>query len=181
MKTLLSILAFGLLQIPVHAEDVTKSLVTVSAKKQLLDSNHEMRGKQGDTSDKTFTLHVEITNTTSSIITGAELTGNVLVTRSTDTAEKLLKEPLVKSPVPPLKPNKKVTIDLGMITLHEKEWKNRKFEEKLEEWKVVCVQKQIPIGSAVSGDHYATLEKTAVPPSADKKPANKKKNRKPLK
>ena len=176
MKTLITILTVGLLQIPTHAEEPAKPLVTLTVKRQVLDSNHELRGQQANTKDKTITLRVEITNTSSAVITDAELTGNALVTRSNDIAEKLIKEPLGKMPVPPLKPNERLTIDLGKIKLRELEWRNRKFEEKLEEWKVECVQKQTTIGSAASSERYAALVKEAVPPP-NKPPTLKKKIR----
>ncbi len=83
---------------------------------------------------------------------------------NSEMSEKLLKEPLDKIMLATMKPNEKLTVDLGKITLREVEWRNRKFEEKLEEWKVNCVQKEAVIGSAVSSSHFESSEKKAVTP-----------------
>jgi hypothetical protein len=177
MKPLITLFTICLLSSTTHAEDVAKSLVTLSVKKQVLEANHEMRGRQGETKDKTYTLRVEITNTSSTAITDLELTGDVLITRSTAVSDKLVKEPLGKTPVAPMKPNERITVDIGKITLHELELKNRKFEEKLEEWKVECLQKQIVIGSAVSSDQYAAREKEVVTPQGKKGGPGRKKGK----
>lgn len=178
MKTIISLLAVGMLPIAAHAEAPAKPAVTLTVKHHVLDSNYDIRGKQANTKEKTITLRVEIVNITSAEITDAELTGNALVTRSNDLGEKLIKEALGKMPVPAMKPNEKITIDLGKIQLRELEWRNRKFEEKLEEWQVECVQKQTTLGSAASGERYTTLEKTAVSAPANKVPAIQKRIRK---
>jgi len=170
MKTLIALFAAASLSTTVQAAEVPKPLVTLSVKRQVIDSNHEMRGRQGDTKEKTYALRVEIVNTSSVTITDAELTGNALVSRTTDITDKLVKEPLGKLALAPMKANERLSIDLGRITLREMEFRNRKFEEKLEEWKVECLQKQVVIGSAVSSDQFAAREKSvvAVP---DKRPA----------
>ncbi|MEO8613498.1 MAG: hypothetical protein ABI600_00030 [Luteolibacter sp.] len=165
MKNLIILLTLGLaLPTTTRAAEPAKPLVTLSVKRQVLDSSHEMLGRQGNTKQKTYTLHVEIINTSSSEITDAQLTGEILVTRSSEMSEKLVKEPLDKITLATMKPNEKLTVDLGKITLREVEWRNRKFEEQLEEWKVDCVQKETVIGSAVSSPHFESLEKKAVTP-----------------
>ncbi len=165
MKTIILLFTLSLaLSTPSRAAEPAKPLVTLSVKRQVLDSSHEMLGRQGDTKQKTYTLHVEITNTSSSEITDAKLTGEILVTRSSEMSEKLLKEPLDKIVLATMKPNEKLTVDLGKITLREMEWRNRKVEEKLEEWKVDCVQKEAVIGSVVSSSHFESSEKKAVTP-----------------
>ncbi|MEO5712399.1 MAG: hypothetical protein ABIT37_02840 [Luteolibacter sp.] len=168
MKTFITLFTVAFLSATTHAAEEPKPLVTLSVKRQLLDSNHEMRGRQGDTKDKTFALRVEITNTSSTTVTDAELTGTVLVSRSTDVSDKVVKEPLGNLAIAPMKPNERITVDLGKITLREVELRNRRFEEKMEEWKVECLQKQIVIGSAVSSDQFAAKEKQVTPPPAKK-------------
>jgi len=169
MKTFITLFTAAVLSATQLYAEEPKPLVSLSVKRQLLDSNHEMRGRQGDTQNKTFALRVEITNTSSTTIIDAELTGVVLVSRSTDVADKIIKEPLGKLTIAPMKPNERLTMDIGKITLREVELKNRKFEEKMEEWKVECVQKQIVIGSAVSSDQFAARENEVAPPHAKKK------------
>ena len=163
MKNLIILFTLALSAVT-HAAEVAKPLVTLSVKRQVLDSNHEMLGRHGDTKQKTYTLRVEIVNTSPSVITDAQLTGKILVTRSSEVAEKLVKEPLDKITLATMKPNEKLTVDLGKITLKEVEWQNRKFEEKLEEWKVDCIQKETTIGSAESSAQFASMEKKAVTP-----------------
>ncbi len=159
MKTFITLFTAAFLSATTHAAEEPKPLVTLSVKRQLLDSNHEMRGRHGDTQNKTFALRVEITNTSYTTITEAELTGVVLVSRSTDLADQIVKEPLGKLTIAPMKPNERLSVDIGTITLRKAELKNRKFEEKMEEWKVECLQNQIVIGSAVSSDQFAAKEK----------------------
>ncbi len=169
MKALITLFAAITLSATVQAADEPKPLVTLSVKRQVLDSNHEMHGRQGDTKEKTYALRVEIVNTSSVTITGAELTGAALVMRNTDTSNTLVKEPLGKLALAPMKPNERISIDLGRITIREMELRKRKFEEKLEEWKVDCVQKQVIIGTAASSDQFATKEKTTIPGPANKR------------
>ena len=57
------------------------------------------------------------------------------------------------------KTNEKLTIDLGKFTLSKLKWKNRTFEETLEEWKVVCHKGEANIGENVSDEKYDELVK----------------------
>lgn len=160
MKRLISILSLGLLLMsPAGAVEPAKPLVALSVKRQLLDSDHDLRGRTGSSQKKVFTLRVELVNNSSSTIGESSLSGDVLVTRAVGEREKIVKESLGKAKVPAMKPNEKLTIDLGKVTLSEFEWRNRKFEEKLEEWKIVCERDGTEIGKSVSDDRYETLSK----------------------
>lgn len=164
MKLLLPLLAItSLLTAPGFAAESPKPLVSVSAKRQVLDSDHDLDGRRGSSGKKVITLRVEITNTTSSPVEASVLSGDALVQRAVGENEKLVKESLGKVDVPALKPNEKKTVELGKITLSEVEWAKRKFEESLEEWKVTCTQGQTVIGGTESSDKYADLEVTAKP------------------
>lgn len=143
--------------------DATKPLVSVSAKRHVLDSDHDLKGQRGSSGKKVITLRAEITNTTSSPVEASSISGDALILRAVGENEKLVKESLGKVEVPALKPNEKKTVDLGKITLSEVEWGKRKFEESLEEWKVTCTQGQVVIGGTESSDKYADLEATAKP------------------
>ena len=145
------------------AADAPKPLVSVTAKRHVLDSDHDLDGRRGSSGKKVITLRVDITNTTSSPVEASVLSGDALVLRAVGENEKLVKESLGKIEVPALKPNEKKTVELGKITLSEVEWKKRKFEESLEEWKVTCSQGQAVIGGTESSDKYADLEATAKP------------------
>ena len=140
-----------------------KPLLGLTVKRQLLDSEHDLRGKQGSTREKTITLRVEITNATSSTVAESELSGDVLVTRAGDEKEKVIKESLGEIKVPAMKPNEKLTLDLGKIRLSEVEFRKRKFEETLEEWQVVCTQGKTEIAKSVSSERYDKLLKEVTP------------------
>lgn len=160
MKFLISMLSVGLLLLlPAGAVEPAKPQLTLTVKRQLLDSDHEMRGKLGNTKSKTLTLRVEIVNTTSATVAASELSGDALVTRAVGEHEKLVRETLAAVKVPEIKPNQKITLDLGKIKLSELEWRNRKFEETLEEWKVTCKQGQTELGSSLSSDRFETLDR----------------------
>jgi len=164
MKTFISTTTVALfLLLPAGAVEPQKPLVTLSVKRQTLESEHDLRGRQGDTRQKTITLRVEITNTSPAPIAESELSGDALVTRAGDTREMVNKEWLAAIKVPAMKPGERLTLDLGKIQLSEIEWRNRKFEETLEEWKVTCTQGKIEIGKAVSSQRYETLLKDVVP------------------
>ena len=100
-----------------------------------------------------------VQNVSQKTIPASQLTGNAFLARFVGHSEKLVKHPIDAADVPELKPNEKVTIDLGKAELHTLEWGKRKFEEKLEEWKVTCRNGQVIIGSAVSSAKFAALEK----------------------
>lgn len=164
MKLFLPLLAItSLFVAPGFAADSPKPLVSVTAKRQVLDSDHDLNGRRGNSGKKVITLRVEITNTTSSPVEASVLSGDALVMRAVGENEKLVKESLGKVEVPALKPNEKKTLDLGKVTLSEVEWAKKKFEESLEEWKVTCTQGQVVIGGTESSDKYADLEATAKP------------------
>ena len=166
MKTLTPILAASLVLLSqVSAAEPpkpAKPTVTLTVKRHLTDSERD-QGFRSKSREKTITLRVDIQNVTSSTIEGAVLTGDVLVTRSIDEREKIVKEWLGTLKVPTLKPNEKLTLDFGEIKLSEVEWKHRKFEETLEEWKVVCKNGETELGLNLSNARYTTLEKKVVP------------------
>ena len=123
MKPLLPILAIALL-FPAAglAADPPKPLVSVTAKRHVLDSDHDLKGQRGSSGKKVVTLRVEITNTSSAPVEASELSGDALILRAVGENEKLVKETLGKVAVPALKPNEKKTVELGKITLSEVEW-----------------------------------------------------------
>ena len=168
MKTIPSLVIAGIACIlPAIAAESAQPAVTLTVKKHLVDSDSDLRGLRGSSKQKTITLRVEIVNTSRKTIESAGISGFALVKRAGDFNEKLLKESLGSAKVPALKPNGKATIELGKIDLRELEWKARKFEESLEEWKVTCNDAGIEIGSAVSGKNYDSLEKEAVRPAGN--------------
>ena len=173
MKTLTLLLATTLaFLVPAGAAEPSQPLLALTVKRHVLDSEHDMRGKQGSTREKTITLRVEITNTTSAAVAESELSGDVLVTRAKNENEKVVKESLAPVKVPALKPNERLTLDLGKIRLSELEFRNRKFEETLEEWQVVCTRGKTEIAKATSSDRYDKLLKEAAPADSKKeKPA----------
>lgn len=151
----------------VFAETPAKPLLDLSVKTKVLDSDSDLRGKRGSSKQKTMALRIEITNTSPTPVEAATLSAHALVRRSGDLKERLIKETLGTRKLEPLKPNQKITIDIGRIDLHELEWKARKFEETLEGWRVVCEQNGSEIGKAES-DRYQDLAKDAVIPQPRK-------------
>lgn len=145
-----------------HAADEQKPLVQLSAKKQLLDTDHDSFGKAGSSKEKTYTLRVVIDNNSSKPVEESVLSGTALVSRAGEFKEQIVKESLGEIKVPAMKPNEKITLDLGKIELSEVEWAKRKFEEDLEEWQVVCKKGEVEIGKAESSERYALVEKDAV-------------------
>lgn len=164
----------------IGAADPPKPLVTLEVKKQILDTDHDLRGKRGSSREKTLTLRVEIVNTGSTEVAASELAGDALVLRAGDIKEKIVRESLGVLKVPALKPNGKVTLDLGKIKLSEIEWRSRKFEETLEEWQVACTQGAVEIGKAVSSGRYATLAAEVAPPMKKNRPGNPKARKVPV-
>lgn len=175
MKKLLILLAVGLACIsPATATEPPKPLVSLTAKRHLIDSDRDLRGKHGARRDKVVALRVEVVNISATAIEGGELSGVALVTRAGEAREKTVRESLGKLKLPAIKPNEKITLDLGKLQLTEVEWRNRKFEETLEEWKITCSQGETEIGKAVSSDRFAKLEKeTVAPPKKAAKPVRK--------
>ena len=170
MALLITLTLSGLVNL--QAADAPKPMLTLSVKRQTVDTEHDMRGRQGNTRQKTLALKVEIVNTGSTTVEASVLTGDALVSRAGDFKEKIVKESLGEIKVPAMKPNEKLTLDLGKIRLDEVEWRNRKFEEILEEWQVTFSQGSTEIGKAVSSTRYATLLKEVAAPEAKQKGAN---------
>lgn len=162
MKTLLTTLAAALLLVPAGAAEPQKPLVTLTVKRQILDSDHDLRGRHGDTRQKTITLRVEISNKSQAPIGESGLSGDVLVKRVRNDQEKIVREPLFPLKIPAMKPGERLIFDLGKIQLSEIEWRNRKFEETLEEWQVTSTSGDAEIGKAVSSDRYESLSKEVV-------------------
>lgn len=156
-----AIFALALLLPGLAVADPAKPLVRLEVKKQVLDSAHDLHGRQGSSARKVFALRVEVTNTSSASLESTTLTGEAIVERAKGESKTLVKEPLGKIELPALKPNERTTADLGKITLNEVEWRNRKFEESLEEWKVTCLKGPNIIGTAVSSDRFIELEHEA--------------------
>jgi hypothetical protein len=158
--TLLFAAAFVLVS-SANAADAPKPLLQLSAKKQVLDTEHDKHGAGGSSKEKTLALRVVIFNTGATTVGESVLTGTALVSRSGEFRDQVVKESLGEIKVPELKPNEKVTLDLGKIELRELEWNKRKFEEELEEWQVTCKQGGVEIGKAESSANYALLAKDA--------------------
>ena len=171
MKALLSLLAaFVALHTPLPAADSAK--VAITAKTRVVDSDHDLRGKFGDTGQKTVTLKVTIVNTSGGPLGASELTGDVLVKRARDEKVKIVKESLGKIAVPALKPNEKITVDLGKVTLSKLKWAKQEFEESLEAWKVTSSTGAVTLGTVTSDPRYEELAKTAVTPKVKEVPQN---------
>ncbi len=159
MKTQLLSFAvlFGLIA-GVYAEEAKKPSVSMTVKRQTLDASHD-RGAHSESSDKEVTLRVEIKNVTNETLEGAELTGEVMLNRSRNEEERMVIEELKSIKLPTMKPNEKLTVDLGKIILNKARWKNRTFEETLEQWKVVCKKGDANIGENLSDKNYDGLVK----------------------
>lgn len=182
MKIPLPILAAAFLLLPAGASQAEKPLVTLTVKRQVIDSDRDLHGRFGDSRQKTFTLRVEISNTSQSPISESSLAGEVIVNRMANERETLVRESLPPIQVPAMKPGERLTFDLGKIQVSEVEWRQRKFEETLEEWQVISTCKNTEIGNAVSSERFRTLVKE-VPPKAEKqkpvKPLRKPQRRMP--
>ena len=159
MKThFLSFVVFFALIAGVFAEEATKPSVSLTVKRQTLDASRD-RGFHSEASDKEVTLRVEIKNVTNEALEGAELTGQVIINRARNEAERMVVEELKSIKLPAMKPNERLTVDLGKIILNKARWKNRTFEETLEQWKVVCKKGEANIGENLSDKNYAGLLK----------------------
>lgn len=163
MKTsvLLTVLAIAWVSHGLAAE-TAKPLVSIIAKRQLLGTEREQYFRT-DAREKRVTLRVVIQNTSKEAIEGAQLSGDVLVERAKNERERIVREVLKPVNVPAIKPNERITIDLGEISLKEIEWPGRTFEESLKEWNIVCKRAGLEIGQHVSSAGYSTLEKKIVP------------------
>lgn len=178
MKALLTTITAALFLLPAGAAEAEKPLVTLSVKRQVLDSDHDLHGRRGDSRQKTLALRVEIANTSQVAVGESSLTGDVLINRAGKERETLVRESLSPVKVPALKPGERLTFDLGKIQVSEIEWRNRKFEETLEEWQVTCTSGNTELGKAVSSDRYQALSKEV--PAISKKQATANPPRKPL-
>lgn len=166
MKPTLTYFATALLLlVPAGAIEPQKPLVTLTVKRQLLDSDYHQNGRTGDTRHKTITLRVNVSNTSQTAVGESELSGNALIVRAENLQEMVIKEPLTPINVPAMKPGERLTFDLGEIHLSEIEWSNHKYEETLEEWKVICTQGTIEVGASVSSGDYDKLVTEVVPDS----------------
>ena len=87
----------------------------------------------------------------------AELTGDVILNRSVNEEAKIVQEALTSLKLPAIKPNEKITVDLGKFTISKVKWHCRSFDETLEEWKVVCSKGEANIGEKISTDKYGYL------------------------
>ncbi|QTN33279.1 hypothetical protein HZ994_13470 [Akkermansiaceae bacterium] len=162
MKTITLLFATGLIFLAnSKATETPKPLLQVSAKKQVLGTDRDSFGKAVRNNQKTITLRVTLFNTSGKAVAESVLAGNALISRAGEFKEGIARESLGTVKVPAMKPNEKLTLDLGEITLSEVEWGKRKFEESLEEWQVTCSQGEVEIGKAESSDRYALLSKDA--------------------
>lgn len=162
MKTiaLLAAATVGILA-TAHSAEAPKQLLQLSAKKQVLGADHDKFGRAGSSKEKTYTLRVVLYNATSATVAESVLSGTALVARAGESSERIVKESLGEVKVPAMKPNEKITLDLGKIELREVAWGKRKFEENLEEWQVKCSQGEVEIGKAQSSDNYVLLARDA--------------------
>ncbi len=166
MKSIILSLAAGSCFI-VSALAVEPAAPTVKlvVKKHLLESEHDKGGKFGSSAAKTYALRVEVTNTGKTPLVGAEISGTALVHRARALADRVSAEPLSAVKVPDIKPNDKVTLELGRIDLHKLEMRQREMEESLEEWQVICTKGGSELGKEESSDRFETMNKDASGPS----------------
>ncbi len=139
------------------AEEAAKPLVSLIVKSQLLSADRDIRGQRSAPKDKEMTLRVEIKNLSDTTLEDAELTGDVILSRSVNDDAKIVQEVLTSLKLPAIKPNEKITVDLGKFTISKVKWHCRSFDETLEEWKVVCNKGDANIGEKVSTDKYGYL------------------------
>lgn len=149
---------FGLIA-GLSATETVKPLVSLTVKSQLLSSDKNDRGSRSESREKEMTLRVEIKNLSNTLLEDAELIGDVLINRSVNDEAKIVREVLTSLKLPPIKPNEKITVDLGKIVVNKVKWHCRTFDETLEEWKVVCKKGDADIGEKVSTDKYHYLVK----------------------
>jgi hypothetical protein len=141
----------------VSAEEVAKPLVSLTVKTLLLSADRDIRGQRSEPKDKEMTLRVEIKNLSDTTLEDAELTGDVILNRSVNDDAKIVQEVLTTLKLPAIKPNEKITVDLGKFTISKVKWHCRSFDETLEEWKVVCNKGDANIGEKISTDKYGYL------------------------
>lgn len=156
------------------AAEPAKPLLALTAKKHLVDSDSDRQGRQVSTREKSVTIRVEITNQSSATVTGAELSGHALVKRDGSLKDGLSKISLGKLAIPELKPNARVTLDLGRVSLHELDGRVRKIESSLEGWKIIASKDSTEIGMVTSGKDYDALESQSVSRGKEAKPGRRK-------
>lgn len=156
------------------AAEPAKPALSLTAKKHLVDSDSGRQGQQITTREKSITMRVEITNQSSATVTGAELSGHALIKRDGSLRDNLFKESLGKLSIPELKPNARITLDLGTISLHELDGRVRKVESTLEGWKVVATKDGAEVGQVTSGKDYEALEGQALSRGNPGKPGRRK-------
>lgn len=162
MKTLALSLSAGffLILTSLTAEAAPQS-VKLEVKKHLVESDRNKVASFGGQVSKAYTLRVEITNTGKETITGAKLSGTALVMRARAMNERLSSEPIAAMEIPELKPNGRVTLDLGRIDIHKLELRQREMEETFEEWQVVCTQGESELAKVESSGKFESLNKDA--------------------
>lgn len=161
----LSFAAGCCLIVPAFAVEPAPRVVKLEVKKQLVESDRDKGASFGGQASKAYTLRVEVTNTGKEAVAGAAISGTALIQRARAMNERLTSEPLAAVEVPELKPNGKVTLDLGRIDLHKLVMRQRKMEETLEEWQVVCTKDGSELARAESSSRFETLSRTASAPT----------------
>ena len=143
MKTLILMLAAasGFI-LPAFAADPAPPALKLVIKKHLMDSDRDKGTTYGGQVLKAYTLRVEVTNAGKTTLEGASLSGTALVHRARAKNNRITREPLTSVEVPQLKPNGKVTLDLGRIELHKVVMRQRQMEETFDEWQVVRYQRR---------------------------------------
>jgi hypothetical protein len=148
---------FGLIS-GAFAEEAAKPQVSLTVKRQTLDVSSD-KGSKSESMEKEVTLRVEIRNVTKETLEGAELTGEVMINRAKNDEERMVIEELKSLKLPAMKPNERITVDLGKVIINKVRWKNRTFEESLEHWKLVCKKGEASIGENLSDSNYTGLVK----------------------
>jgi hypothetical protein len=167
------LLCLGLAVSSIAAEPA-KPLLAMTAKKHLVDSDSDRQGGHVTTREKSVTVRVEITNQSATTVTGAELSGDALVKLDGSLKDGLAKLSLGKIAIPELKPNARVSLDLGRVSLHELDGRVRKVETSLEGWKVIATKDGAEVGMVKSGDDYEVLESQSVSRGRQDKPGRRK-------
>jgi hypothetical protein len=160
MKALLPMLMLAA-AVPAESFETTKELVSMSVKLQKLGGERDRYGRWGESGEKTVTLRVEIRNTSSAPLEGASVSATALIFREGERSESIRREAVEAVELPSMKPNEKITVDLGKIVLREYEFGGRKTEESLEEWSVVCTQGETKIGTDSTKDYSMASVKEA--------------------
>jgi hypothetical protein len=145
--------------LPGFAADPAPPSAKLEVKKHLMDSDRDKGSTYGGQVTKAYTLRVEVTNTGKSTLEGASLSGTALVHRARAASDRISSEPLAAMEVPELKPNDRVTLDLGRIELHKVVMRQRQMEETLDEWQVVLTKGGVEVVKEESSNRYETVSK----------------------